>query len=166
MKRYLLTAGLIFCLVGCGQADSTAQDDQSAEIPEASSPQIDPALISLWSGTYDIFDPKTDKFIARLEFTEERGRWNGQISLTEDFCQTDFPQFPTYCPFEGALLSLGPTDANIVSLVTSGLDRFREEMEKTFTVVMTSTDQETIANIVLQADGGRFSIDGKFEKIE
>lgn len=166
MKLTWIISSLSLALTGCGQSGPTDEQGTTAEVARSPVMKVDPVLLELWGGNYDVFHPETGVLLAQLSIREDFERWGGQITLTENFCQTDNPDFPTFCPFENTLLTLGNTEANNVALVTSGMDPFRDDLEDSLIVTMTSTDQTTVANIVLQADGGRFSIDGDFKKYD
>lgn len=162
----------VLLIVGCGEnasappEDVAVEEETALEQPGAPKEGVDPELLELWGGNYDVFHPETGVHLAILSIKEDWGRWGGQISLTKNFCQTNNPSRPTLCPFEGSIMTLGETEANKVALVTAAMDPFHNDFDSRFMVTMTSTDEKTVANIVLQADGGLFTIDGDFKKLD
>ena len=161
MMRLIAIGCFALGLSSCGESPSASPEEPVVENEAAS---IDPALLALWGGSWSVSDPETGQRIAAIEIREDEGRWRGQVSLTEHFCQSDRPEARSYCPVETFGASLNEIDANQVALIASAQDPFRDDFENTFTLTMTSTDQSTVSNIVLQADGGLFSIEGDFKK--
>ena len=152
MMRFIAIGCVALGLSSCGESPSASPEEP---VEESAAAAIDPALLALWGGSWSVNDPETGQRIATIEIREDEGRWRGQITLTENFCQSERPEARSYCPAETFGASLNEIDANQVALVASAHDPFGEPFEDTFSLTMMSTDQSTVSNIVLQAEGGQ-----------
>ncbi|MEL6377718.1 MAG: hypothetical protein AAFQ04_11075, partial [Pseudomonadota bacterium] len=133
MMRFIAIGCVALGLSSCGESPSASPDEAVADSAAAT---IDPALLALWGGSWSVNDPETGQRIATIEIREDAGRWRGQVSLTENFCQTEKPEARSYCPVETFGTSLSDIDANQVALVASGQDPFRDDFSNTFALTM------------------------------
>lgn len=156
MRSIILALGLSLALTGCG-GDATSQDEAPAAATETAT-GISAEVEALWSGDWRVRNPEDGLVVAHVELRVEDGRWTGQYSLTRNFCQSQQPEYSSYCPFAGQGGNWFEIDANEVTLIASDRDPFIRSDE--FTLTLISTDGTTISNAAMLADAGRVAIDG------
>lgn len=165
MKHAAFAIAASLALSACGGAGAPDAADTSEAASAPVEAGISEDVAALWSGNWKASDPETGQTIARFELRADNGRWGGQYTLTQNFCQSDQPDFPaSLCPFAGQGGSWFEVDANTVSLIASASDPFLPGED--FTLTLTSTDQATVSNVVFLADAGRVSFDAEFERVE
>lgn len=168
MKHAALAIAASLALSACGGAGAPDTAEPAADAAAAESMSeagIPEAVAALWSGNWTASDPETGQTIARFELRAENDRWGGQYTLTQNFCQSDQPEYTaSLCPFAGQGGSWYEVDANTVSLIATAPDPFLPGED--FTLTLTSTDQATVSNVVFVADAGRVSFDAEFERVQ
>ncbi|MEM9938453.1 MAG: hypothetical protein AAF768_06365 [Pseudomonadota bacterium] len=171
MLRHSLFALGLVALTACGAPADPVEDalEEVAEditdgLTEDTFTPLPPTAeeVELWSGTWQLRNPDSGEVMIRWELQVEDGRWTGQYTLTEHFCQTQGAPRASACPFEGQGGSWGSITSNIAAMMLKATDPY--QTDAVFTLTMFTDSDGNAARAATSADHGFVTVNTDIER--